>query len=196
MRRMKWVASVAAVAGVVISPTVAQASIEVLHEAPVACAAACAYWGVPGALSYSECENPFPEASWDQTTFAFYPTQEDPWAEITVESHLDYDSFVCTNTSPSLTVMSLSSALYEQCYGRVAGDAQTPFGCREHAILTWQVLIASVGFPPPDRSFIVRSFNWLDPGEARVTVSGQVGLVDDYAPVCVPGSLGPLPDCG
>lgn len=147
--------------------------ITVEHDAPLPCAVACPYWE-PGSLAgFDECAEPFPEGSYDYTTFRLTSATE--VVHIEARSVIDYDTFVCTDTEPSVLVdRELDFATW--CPIRVRGS-NVHVGCIEDFDITLDTLHAKNN-GVNDR-FRVISYNWADIAPLLVRLRGPVEVVDD-----------------
>lgn len=177
--RTRWLAF--AVAALAAHPATAHATkdpptVSVTHWAPVPCAVACPYWETPRSLGFDPCAAPFPLGSWDETTFVI--TEDPALIRLTSRPTWDYDTFVCTDTTPSRLVLNLANVLHEDCHmGTVSGRMIIPLQCEETGYLSLAYL-RRVNDAANDR-FIIRSFNWSDLGSTPVDVWGPVEIVDD-----------------
>lgn len=171
---MRKVIAVAATSLMALSGGGAQASepIEVEHYAPLPCTVLCPHWDVAELAGYSPCPDPFPAGSYDQTTFRFTTEDPDALVSIVAKPEVDYDTYVCTATEPSLEVANGANLLGTPC--------DDPFGlkgCEEHIQVTQGLVASRTSWVSTD--FIVRSYNWSDIGSQSIRVEGPVEIVDD-----------------
>jgi hypothetical protein len=169
MRRAMIIGAIASLG--LITPQ-SNAAITLTHSAPLPCAVACSYWHQAD-LGYDEC-NPFPEGSYDKTLMRIGQTGT---VHIEATSPIDYDTFVCTATSPSLLVVGLANELGEDCNG-IAGNNAVAVGCTEEGDVTYAGLTAVNGGFNADQFWII-SYNWSDNGTLPVKVTGPATVIND-----------------
>lgn len=148
--------------------------ITVTHEAPLPCSVACAYWDAPDAAGYNECGNPFPQGSYDESTFRL--TSRNGVVHIQTYPVYDYDSFVCTDTEPSVLVTTMAPGCCYPCHG-IGGNTAIALACEEGTDLTYSGLVAA-NAGANDR-FVIISYNWSDTEPLPVKLWGPVELIDD-----------------
>lgn len=140
--------------------------ITVTHTAPLPCSYAC---GGEREAGFDLCGNPFPEGSYDKSTFRL--TSSSGVTTVEARYQIAWFSVICTDTEPSVLVTSACGL----CYGCDGIAAATD--CSEWIDLTWSGLMAANG-GANDR-FIVMSYNWSDTEPSTVKLWGPVELVDD-----------------
>lgn len=154
------------------------------HFAPLPCSVACAYWDAPDAAGYNECGNPFPEGSYDESTFRL--TRQTGVVHIEAHSVNDYDSFICTDTDPRVLVSPVGGGCCDPCDG-IAGNNAIAWACVERGDLTYSGLAASNG-GANDR-FVIISYNWSDTEPLPVKLWGPVEIIDDSFEANISGNL-------
>jgi hypothetical protein len=169
-----------------LAPLRATASIPpevtVEHFAPIPCSVACAHWEAPDAAGFDACADPFPAGSYDFSTFRLTATS----GVVTIEARsvIDYDTFVCTTTEPSVHVGTVGScgwrakctSIGDECTG-IAGRDALAVGCIERKSVTWSALTAANG--GANDEFRLISYNWSDTAPLPIGLWGPVALVDD-----------------
>jgi len=172
MRRL--VIGIAAVA-ITCSTAISRADvIEITHHAPLPCAVLCANWEIPETVGFDVCNEPFPPGSYDQTSFSFTGEHRPRMADLVMHS-IDYDMFVCTDSKPSVRLEGACICLPEDCLQ--VWNVWTALGCRESMTVAEAWVLHASGGKTSD--FVVRTFNWSDPGRAQITVRGHVAVKDD-----------------
>ena len=189
----RWIASFAGIAlflslsNAAASHGRGPATVSVTHSAPIPCTVACGYWEAPSAAGFNECENPFPEGSYDETTFRLTSTTD--VVHIQAWSRIDHDHFICTDTEPRVLVQAIANLCCEPCDG-IAGEGALAIGCTESGDLTWSGLSAA-NDGANDR-FIVMSYNWSDTGPSLVDLWGPIEMLDDSYEARLPIAAGTL----
>lgn len=161
----------------------ANSRVWIEHEAPVPCSIACPYWDAPRAAGFDPCAAPFPQGSWDETTLTFV---SDGFASIETQPWLDYDTFVCTDTTPRRLVASLARPLELPPTARGASRTEAcitgsccpaNMGCAEDGWIS-RTQLHRVNGGANDR-FVVVSYNWFDYQSLPIRITGSVEIVDD-----------------
>lgn len=151
----------------------AASTLRIEQFAPLPCSVACPHWDAAMAAGYDVCADPFPQGSFDETVMRM--TSQEGAVEIDAYSHIDYDTFLCTNTEPRVLMEPLAHVYTEDC-GSHFGP-RWPVGCSEHLRLGWRALQDANGGTGDE--FIIVSYNWSDTAPLMVVVSGPAEIVDD-----------------
>jgi hypothetical protein len=120
------------------------------------CAVVCSYWVDQG---FTPCENPFPPGSFlDKVTNAAPtpPTGKIIVLEATLDSTLDWDSFMCANNATKTELAQGANILGEPCDNLLGPNNAAPVGCHEDM----STPITAGG------TVILRAYNWSDAGPA------------------------------
>ncbi|HVL33386.1 MAG TPA: hypothetical protein VM600_07380 [Actinomycetota bacterium] len=115
----------------------------------------CAY-NTPGrAAGYKACENPFPPSSWVDKITEAAPTPPSGKKVILVfesSPQLDWDTWICANTSAKTQLAQGANVLGENCDNIAGPDNPIPVGCQEKAQAP----------ATPGRTYILRAYNYSD----------------------------------
>lgn len=143
--------------------------VQVTHRAPLPCAEACSIEIRRTTLGRGPCADSAPAGSFDQTVLTL---TGDGTVDLETGGNIDYDTYVCTDTEPSVLV----EDLFEECYGH-APWSDHGIGCSEAGSFTRSQLLEANG-GANDR-FRIRSFNYADIDAISIRVWGPVSMVDD-----------------
>ncbi|HVL33384.1 MAG TPA: hypothetical protein VM600_07370 [Actinomycetota bacterium] len=130
-------------------------SHNVTFQGAIPCGAVCAYWDGPEAAGYKACENPFPPGSWVDIKTEAAPSPPSGKKVILVLEifpQVDWDSYICANTSARTELARGTNILGENCDNLAGPDNPVPVGCQEKAQAP-----AVAG-----RTYILRAYNWSD----------------------------------
>lgn len=167
----------------------AASTVRVEQYAPVPCVVACPYWEPTPELPPDICNTPTPPGSFDKTVFEV----TDPTRVVVVEawSSIDYDSFVCTDTEPSVLVKPFE--IWWGCPSPFIPVFDVYLGAGEGVEFMLERLHRANG-GANDR-FVVISYNWSDVESLPVVAKGPVALVDDsFDATAVPTLPAPAAD--
>ncbi|HVL33385.1 MAG TPA: hypothetical protein VM600_07375 [Actinomycetota bacterium] len=115
----------------------------------------CAYNIIAETAGYKACENPFPPGSWIDKVTEAAPTPPSGKKVILVfESSpmLDWDTWICANTSARTQLAQGANIFGENCDNIVGPDNPLPIGCQEKAQAP----------ATPGRTYILRAYNYSD----------------------------------
>lgn len=122
----------------------------------VPCAVACSYWVEQG---FTPCEAPFPPGAYlDRTTNAAPtpPAGKIVVLEATLDSGVDWDSFLCANNAAKTELAQGANILGEPCDNVLGSNNLAPVGCHEDMSTP-----VTAG-----QTVIFRAYNWSDAGPA------------------------------
>lgn len=155
--------------------------VQVEQYAPLPCTIACPNMDTGATVFGDVCNASGPAGSVDKTVFEI----TDPTHPVVIETQpdVDYDSFVCTDTEPSVLVTPL---VVEWCCPMwLPGPVDVYLGCPEVADVSLEQVHRFNG-GANDR-FVLVSYNWSDPSPLPVRINGAVRVVDDsYGPPTLP----------
>ncbi|HVL33387.1 MAG TPA: hypothetical protein VM600_07385 [Actinomycetota bacterium] len=115
----------------------------------------CAYNPPASTLGYKACENPFPPNSWVDKITEPAPTPPSGKKVILVfeaTPMIDWDTFICANTSARTQLAQGANILGENCDNILGPDNPVPVGCAEK----------SQAPATPGRTYILRAYNYSD----------------------------------
>ena len=123
----------------------------------IPCATVCSYWVDNG---FTPCEAPFPPGAFlDRLTGAAPtpPSGKVAILEATLDSQIDWDSFLCANTTAREELAQGANILGNPCDNILGPNNLVPVGCHE------DMSTPVVG----GQRVIIRAYNWSDVGPAQ-----------------------------